>query len=135
VKTRHPDTLKTVLGDVERGVGTGTGWLRQGFIEGCGRGALRPQTMEETAACIGCHGGVGAPTDGTFSFARKFDAERFERGREVLPGAPPRGFPRLEPGGTTGIEAPVSPAWQRPEFARGGLSAGCPSCRWRRCRR
>jgi hypothetical protein len=213
-KTRNPDTLKTVLGDAERGVGTGTGWLMQGFIEDAA-GALRPQMVEETAACIGCHGGVGATTDGTFSFARKFDAgmapqggwyhwgqrgmkgipeprradgqgeyahwleqvgggddfrsneevqarffrkdgslqpravqalsqdistllmpspgralrldraylalvraQRFERGREVLSGAPPRGLPRLEPGGTTGIEAPVSPAWQRPEFAR-----------------
>ena len=69
-KTKRPDKLKTVLGDVERGLGTGTGWLTQAFIEDAG-GALRPQTVEETAACIGCHGGVGATTDSTFSFARK----------------------------------------------------------------
>lgn len=71
-KQRQPDTLKLVLADAERGVGTGTGWLMQGFIEDAG-GALRPQNVEETTACIGCHGGVGATTDSTFSFARKLD--------------------------------------------------------------
>ncbi len=71
-KEKQPDKLKRVLADVERGVGTGTGWLMQGFIEDAG-GALRPQNIEETTACIGCHGGVGATTDSTFSFARKLD--------------------------------------------------------------
>jgi hypothetical protein len=56
---------------VERGVGTGTGWVMQGFIEAAD-GELRPQNVEETTACIGCHGGVGATTDSTFSFARKY---------------------------------------------------------------
>ena len=69
-KRKSPDKLKTVLGDVERGVGTGTGWVMQGFIEQAD-GALRPQSVEETTACIGCHGGVGAGTDSTFAFARK----------------------------------------------------------------
>ncbi|SES92795.1 hypothetical protein [Stigmatella erecta] len=78
-KLRNPDKLKTVLADAERGVGTGTGWLMQGFIEDAG-GALRPQNIEETAACIGCHGGVGAATDGTFSFARKLDPASAFRG-------------------------------------------------------
>jgi hypothetical protein len=72
-KQRHPDKLKTVLADVERGVGTGTGWRMQAFIEAAD-GGLRPQSIEETTACMGCHGGVGAPTDSTFSFARKFAA-------------------------------------------------------------
>ncbi|WP_375771280.1 hypothetical protein NR798_10390 [Archangium gephyra] len=72
-KMKQPDKLKRVLADVERGVGTGTGWLMQGFIEDAG-GELRPQNVEETTACIGCHGGVGATTDSTFSFARKLDA-------------------------------------------------------------
>ncbi|ADO75031.1 hypothetical protein [Stigmatella aurantiaca] len=212
-KMRNPSKLKTVLADVERGVGTGTGWLMQGFIEDAA-GALRPQTVEETAACIGCHGGVGATTDATFSFARKLDAgkahaggwyawgarglkgvpepkradgqgeyahwleqvgggddyrsndevqarffrqdgslqpravqalsqdistllmpsprrallldraylalvksQRFERGRDVLLGAPPKVHPRLEQEGATGIESPVSPGWQTPGLA------------------
>lgn len=78
-RMKHPDKLKTVLADVERGVGTGSGWLMQGFIEDAA-GALRPQNVEETTACIGCHGGVGATTDSTFSFARKFGAGTFQGG-------------------------------------------------------
>ncbi|MDC0706944.1 hypothetical protein POL68_00510 [Stigmatella sp. ncwal1] len=79
-KMRNPDKLKTVLADAERGAGTGTGWLMQGFIEDAS-GALRPQNVEENAACIGCHGGVGASTDSTFSFARKLDpAAAFQGG-------------------------------------------------------
>ncbi|WNG25086.1 hypothetical protein F0U62_14485 [Cystobacter fuscus] len=70
-KMKHPDVLKKVHADVERGVGTGTGWVMQGFIEAAD-GELRPQNVEETTACIGCHGGVGATTDSTFSFARKY---------------------------------------------------------------
>ncbi|MFZ5445236.1 MAG: hypothetical protein ACOZQL_34920 [Myxococcota bacterium] len=69
-KLKSPDRVRTLVGDGERGVGTGLGWALQGFIEDAD-GALRPQTTEETAACVGCHGGVGATTDGTFSFARK----------------------------------------------------------------
>src|SRR5262249_41779310 len=37
-------------------------------------------TVEETTACIGCHGGVGATTDSTFSFARKVPAPAFQDG-------------------------------------------------------
>jgi hypothetical protein len=69
-KEATPDQLKLVLADAERGVATGTGWRMQAFIED-ERGALRPETVEETTACIGCHGGVGVTTDSTFSFARK----------------------------------------------------------------
>jgi hypothetical protein len=209
-KTKHPDRLKIVLGDVETGVGTGSGWRMQAFIEDA-NGALRPQTQEETASCIGCHGGVGATTDSTFSFARKLDAnsalragwyhwgqhglkgvpeprradgqgeyahwlqqvgggddyrgndevqarffrpdgtlqpeaakalakdistllvpspsralmldratlalvkaQQFEKGRDVLVGAPPRVNSRLEQDGSTGITEPVAPGWERP---------------------
>jgi hypothetical protein len=65
-----PDRLKTLHGDVEHGVFTGRGWLFQGFVEDA-LGELRPQTFEETAWCVGCHGGIAATTDGTFSLARK----------------------------------------------------------------
>ncbi|AKJ01102.1 Putative lipoprotein [Archangium gephyra] len=210
-KEKQPDKLKRVLADVERGVGTGTGWLMQGFIEDSG-GELRPQNVEETTACIGCHGGVGATTDSTFSFARKLDtgsawqggwyhwgqrglkgipeprrtdgqgeyahwlaqvgagddygtndevqarffrkdgtlrpdavkaltkdisvllvpspsrallldratlalvkAQRFERGRDVTVGAPPKVRARLEQDGATGITEAVLPGWMGPE--------------------
>src|SRR5262249_20359810 len=61
-KKRSPDRLRWVLGDAERGLQTGTGWTISGFIEDAA-GELRPQTYEETAACIGCHGGIGAGAD------------------------------------------------------------------------
>jgi hypothetical protein len=54
----------------EAGVSNGQGWYFQGFIED-GDGALRPQSLEESAFCEGCHGGIGATTDGTFAFPRK----------------------------------------------------------------
>lgn len=210
-KTKRPDKLKVVLADVERGVGTGSGWLMQAFIEDPS-GELRPQNVEETTACIGCHGGVGATTDSTFSFARKLDArsafqegwyhwgqrglknipepkladgqgeyahwleqvgggddyrsndevearffrkdgtlepdavmaltkdistllvpsprralrldraylalvkaQRFERGRDVVVGAPPKVRARLEQDGATGISEAVLPGWAAPE--------------------
>ncbi len=69
-KMQDPDRVRLILGDAERGVGTGGGWLLRGYIE-TAEGTLRTQTLDETAACIGCHGGVGASTDNTFSFARK----------------------------------------------------------------
>jgi hypothetical protein len=57
----------------EAGVGNGLGWYFQGFIE-AQDGSLRPQSLEESAFCEGCHGGVGATVDGIFSFARKMRA-------------------------------------------------------------
>ena len=78
-KHKSPDKLKQVLATAERGVTTGVGWLMQGFIEDA-QGELRPQNVEETTACIGCHGGIGATTDATFSFARKLPAGAFRDG-------------------------------------------------------
>ncbi len=69
-KEQDPDALRRIYGDGDRGVGTGTGWQMLGYIEDAA-GKLRAQTTEETAACIGCHGGIGATTDSTFGFARK----------------------------------------------------------------
>ncbi len=78
-KHKSPDKLKQVFADPERGVTTGIGWLMQGFIEDA-QGELRPQNIEETTACIGCHGGVGATTDATFTFARKLPPGAFHDG-------------------------------------------------------
>ncbi len=80
-KEKHdfPDRLEEPYGDVERGLSNGLGWVYQGFIEDAG-GELRPQTYEETAACMGCHGGLGATVDGTFAFARKLDADAYRGG-------------------------------------------------------
>ena len=57
----------------------GHGWLFQGFIEAAD-GALRPQSYEETVACVGCHGGIGATTDSIFSLPRKLPATSAARG-------------------------------------------------------
>ena len=93
-KAQKPDQLKLVMGDAERGVATGTGWRLQAFIEDVS-GELRPQTVEETTACIGCHGGTGATVDATFSFARKLGD-----------GARASGWYSLEERGVSGIPEP-----------------------------
>jgi hypothetical protein len=81
-KTRidFPDRVRDVIGEYERGVDNGIGWVYQGFIEDA-EGQLRPQTVEETMFCVGCHSGVGATDDGIYSFGRKLGA-----------GAPTRGW-------------------------------------------
>lgn len=68
-----PDRLRLPVGNAEVGLYNNMGWRIQGFIEDR-EGELRPQSFEETTACIGCHGGVGATTDSIFSFSRKLDA-------------------------------------------------------------
>lgn len=70
-----PDKLETFTGSMERGVGTGTGWVYQGFIEDK-YGDLRPQSYEETLNCMGCHSGIGVITDSTFAFPRKLNGYR-----------------------------------------------------------
>ncbi len=64
------DRTHSVLSLGEAGVSNEQGWDFQGFIE-ARDGSLRPQSVEESAFCEGCHGGIGATTDGIFSFARK----------------------------------------------------------------
>ena len=73
-----PDKLATFRGDMESGLGNNMGWIYQGFIEDK-FGDLRPQSYEETLNCMGCHSGLGATTDSTFSFARKLD-NNFQNG-------------------------------------------------------
>lgn len=73
-----PDRTRQMTGNAEIGLGNGQGWTYQGFIEDA-QGRLRPQTYEETAFCIGCHSGVGATTDGIFSFPRKFGDNGFRQ--------------------------------------------------------
>jgi hypothetical protein len=46
------------------------GWILSAFIEDR-YGNLRPQTTEELAQCIGCHGKVGNTVDAVWSFQRK----------------------------------------------------------------
>jgi hypothetical protein len=59
-------------GNYEEGLRNEIGWVYQGFIENK-EGKLRPQTHEETIGCMGCHSHLGATTDSTFAFARKFE--------------------------------------------------------------
>lgn len=75
----YPHRLEKVMGEPEHGLSNGQGWLYQGFIEDAA-GKLRPQTFEESAFCVGCHGRIGATTDGQFSFPRKLDASAFAQG-------------------------------------------------------
>lgn len=76
--TVFPERTRQLTGNAEIGLGNGQGWTYQGFIEDK-KGALRPQTYEETVFCIGCHSGVGATTDSAFAFPRKFAANAFRQ--------------------------------------------------------
>ena len=69
-KEVSPALVRKFGGSAEYGIGNKAGWVLQGFIEDAA-GALRPQSREEHAYCIGCHSGIGATTDSTFSFVRK----------------------------------------------------------------
>ena len=81
IKEKHdfPDRIRTIRGNIEAGVSNGQGWVYAAMIEDAD-GALRPQTYEELAFCVGCHSGIGATTDSSFAFPRKFGAEAFQRG-------------------------------------------------------
>jgi hypothetical protein len=78
-KVKFPERLRQLIGNVEQGISNGQGWVYQGFIEDT-QGALRPQTFEETTACMGCHGGIGATTDSNFAFPRKLAYDSFQQG-------------------------------------------------------
>ncbi|WP_394831231.1 hypothetical protein LVJ94_32440 [Pendulispora rubella] len=78
-KTQSPHKTRAMVADGEGGIGSGAGWRLQGFIEDAG-GALRTQTVEEHAFCIGCHSGIGVTDDSVISFGRKLPAASFQRG-------------------------------------------------------
>ncbi len=72
-QTESATGAREVLWEFDRGVYNGQGWLLQGFIEAAD-GSLRPQSYEESVYCAGCHGGIGATSDGMFAFPRKLGA-------------------------------------------------------------
>jgi hypothetical protein len=78
-QSASPDGVAYFVPQRDRGVYNGQGWTFQGFIEAAD-GALRPQSYEETVACMGCHGGIGATTDSVFSFPRKLPPSSAARG-------------------------------------------------------
>jgi hypothetical protein len=78
-QAQSPDGALYFVPEADRGVYNGQGWFLQGFIEAAD-GALRPQSYEETVACVGCHGGIGATTDSIFSFPRKLSRTTTARG-------------------------------------------------------
>ncbi len=78
-KDATPDKLDTFLGNVEIGLYNALGWRYQGFIEDK-NGELRPQSVEETVFCMGCHNNIGAIADSTFVFQRKLGFDHFQNG-------------------------------------------------------
>lgn len=65
------EEFEIIIGREGQGwVENGAGWILSAFIEDR-YGNLRPQTTEELAQCIGCHGKVGNTVDAVWSFQRK----------------------------------------------------------------
>jgi hypothetical protein len=81
LKEKHdfPDRIRPFRGNIESGLANEQGWVLAAMIEDA-EGQLRPQTYEELAFCVGCHSGIGATTDSTFAFPRRFGADSFQRG-------------------------------------------------------
>jgi hypothetical protein len=96
-QAESPDGVVTFLWQFDRGIYNGQGWLFQGFIEAAD-GALRPQSYEESVACVGCHGELGATTDSIFSLPRKLGAD-----------APARGWFHWTQHGMAGLPEPRGP--------------------------
>lgn len=78
-KSDFPDRIRVFRGNSETGVSNGLGWAFAAFIEDA-QGELRPQNFEELVFCVGCHSGIGAITDGIFSFHRKMPANSPQQG-------------------------------------------------------
>jgi hypothetical protein len=90
--------LALFKGGYEEGFRNQIGWVYQGFIENK-EGRLRPQTHEETISCMGCHSHLGATTDSTFAFARKFEGNKKDQNEY--------GWGHWSQKGLTGIKEPV----------------------------
>ncbi len=80
-KEKHdfPDRIRVFRGNLETGLSNGQGWVYSALIEDR-EGQLRPQSYEELAFCIGCHGGIGATTDSSFAFPRRLGPDSFQGG-------------------------------------------------------
>ena len=78
-KVAFPDRLRAIRGNLEGGVSNEQGWTYAAMIEDAD-GELRPQSFEELAFCVGCHGGIGATTDSSFAFPRKLPAGSHQDG-------------------------------------------------------
>jgi hypothetical protein len=78
-KIENPDESERYLGSVKEGFVNSQGWLYKGLIEDK-NGELRVQNEEEHLFCMGCHSKLGATTDSSFAFARKFDYDLFQNG-------------------------------------------------------
>jgi len=79
-KMAYPNKHRQFSGNFQTGLDNKQGWRYQAFIEDS-LGDLRPQTQEELLYCMGCHNGLGATSDGTFSFARKISQKNtFQEG-------------------------------------------------------
>ncbi len=102
--SQFPERLKQVIGSAEVGLSNDQGWNYQSFIEDKD-GSLRPQTYEENVFCMGCHSGIGATTDGIFSFPRKF-----------VDSAPQKGWYHWSQFGMKGVHDPLRADGQ-PEYA------------------
>jgi hypothetical protein len=70
LERKERGALPRPRGTPMKGYLTEAGWVLQGFIEDA-NGELRLQTHEEHTACLGCHSGLGATQDTTFSLVRK----------------------------------------------------------------
>lgn len=84
-------------GSPQIGLTNDFGWRLQGFIED-GDGRLRLQTDEEARFCMGCHSGIGATVDQTFTLARKVPGKDGWRYQDLagLPDVPQAGHSRPE---------------------------------------
>ncbi len=73
------------------------GWTLQAFIENEG-GLLRLQTAEEHHFCLGCHSGIGATADQTFTLPRKVPGAEGWRYQDIrgIPDVPQAGHSEPE---------------------------------------